>query len=255
MKKLLLAIIILSFLPMIVNARDYVIDCVSENYNEETDDYKHHLQIYHALQINSIAGQKILILKGNNYQYRKWLREYIVDNKKMIIKIPDNDVNNFISSRVYSIDVASVYPVNDKMWDQKNVSSRLKVIAGERHILIVDSNIKRRKLINQVIEDLGYPVTFLSDATEALRIFMAQPANFYMVIANYDYKNFNKTNFVEKLTNISPQTPIIVGGIYNNKKVNEKLFNDFSRMNNVTVRPVILKNLSRLIINLLKDSV
>ncbi|MCD4742558.1 MAG: response regulator [Desulfobacteraceae bacterium] len=253
MKKIILILIILIVSPLTGYARDYVIDIVSENYQEETDDFKHHLQIYHSIQITSIAGQKVLIITGNNYQYRTWLREYIANSKKMIIKIPDKDNNEFISSQAYIIDVTSIYPVNENKWDGQDSSARLKIISGEKHILIVDSNVKRRKLLNQIIRNLGYPVTFLSDSKEALQIFKIQPDNFHMVIANYDMKNFDKINFVEKLSNISPQTPIIVGGAYNNNKINEKLFNDFSMLDNVTIRPIILQDLSKLIVNLLKN--
>ncbi len=255
MKKCICILILILILPVTGLARDYVVDCISENYREETEDLKHHLQIYHSMLINSIAGQKILVIKGNNYQYRIWLREYIVNSKKMIIKVPDDDNNNFISSKAYTIDVTSIYPVNENKWKADDPSARLKVIQGAKHILIVDHNIKRSKLLKQIIKNLGYPVTFLSDSKEALRIFQSQPDNFHMVIANYDPDNFTKIRFIEKLSNISPQTPIIVGGVYNNKKINEKLFNDFSRMDNVTIRPVILENLTKIIINLLKNNV
>lgn len=255
MKKIIIALFIVLIVPITSIARDYVVDCISENYNEETDDFKHHLQIYHSMQITSIAGQKVLIIKGSNYKYRTWLREYIANSKKMIIKIPEKDNNDFISSIAYVIDVTSIYPLDVKNWEDENAPARLKVIKGKKHILIVDSNIKRRKLLNQIIQDLGYPVTFLNDSIEALKIFKVQPDNFHMVIANYDIKNFKKTKFVEKLSNISPQIPIIIGGSYNNKKVNNQLYNDFSRMHNVTIRPVILKDLSKLIISLLQNNV
>ena len=101
--------------------------------------------------------------------------------------------------------------------------------------------------------DLGYPATFLSDSKEALSMFQVQPGNFHMVIVNYDAKNFNKSRFVEKLSSISPQTPILVGGAYNNKTINKKLLNDFSNLDNVIVRSLILKDLSKTIIKLLKN--
>ena len=254
MRKSVLILLVI-IIPLTGFARDYVVDCISENYKEETEDFKHHLQIYHSMHINSIAGQKILIIKGNNYRYRIWLREYIANSKKMIIKVPDEDNNNFISSKAYTIDVTSIYPINENHWKVDDSSARLKIIQGEKHILIVDSNIKRSKLLKQIINNLGYPVTFLSDSIEALRIFQVQPDNFHMVIANYDIDNFTKSRFIEKLSNISPQTPIIVGGAYNNKKINKKLFNDFSRMDNVIVRPVILDDLTKIIINILKNNV
>jgi CheY-like chemotaxis protein len=253
MKKIIVILIVILITSITGFARDYVIDFVSENYQEETDDFKHHLQIYHSIQITSIAGQKVIILKGDNYQYRTWLREYIAKSKKMIIKIPDEDINNFISSKAYVADVTSIYPVNKNKWDNNDSSSRLKVISGEKHILIVDNNIKRKKLLKQIIVDLGYPVTFLSDSKEALKMFQVQPGNFYMVIVNYDTKNFKRSKFVEKLSHISPQTPVIVGGAYNNKKINKKLSNDFSNLDNVIVRSLILKNLSKTITKLLKN--
>lgn len=255
MKKIIIAVFIVLIVPTASIARDYVVNFVSENYREETDDFKHHLQIYHSIQVTSIAGQKILILKGDNYQYRTWLREYIAKNKKMIIKIPDDDNNNFISSKAYLMDVTSVYPVNDGRWDNNDSLSNLKVIEGEKHILIVDSNMKRQKLLKQIIKNIGYAGTFLSDSKEALGMFQVQPGNFHMVIINYDTKNFNKSKFVEKLSSISPQTPIIVGGTYNNKKINKKLLNDYSNLDNVIVKSTILKNLSETINKLLKSNV
>ncbi len=255
MKKFIIIFITLLIFPATGFTRDYVIDFISENYQEETDDFKHHLQIYHSIQVSSIAGQKIIILKGDNYQYRTWLREYIAKSKTMIIKVPDNDVNNFISSKAYITDVTSVYPVNENKWSNPDFPSRLKIIKGKKHILVVDHNKKREKLINQIIQDLGYPTTFLMDSMEALRTFKAQPGNFHMVIANYDIKNLERNEFIGKLANISPQTPIIVGGVYNNKKINKKLVNDFSRMNNIIVKPLILNDLSKTIVKLLKENV
>jgi len=251
MKKIAIIIILLIIIPVTSFARDYVIDFISENYKEETEDYKHHLQIFHSIQINSIAGQKVLILNGDNYQYRKWLRQYISKSKKLIIKIPDDDNSNFISSKAYTIDITSLYPINEANWKADDPLARLKVIQGTRHILILDKNIKRKKLIEQIVQDLGLPMTSLSDSGEALRIFQVQPDSFYMVIANYDSKSFKQTKFIENLANISPETPVILGGVYNNKKINEKLSNDFSRMDNVLVRPMILEELTKVIIQLL----
>lgn len=255
MKKIILIIFFMFLLPTTGMCRDYVVDCITENYKEETQDFKHHLQIYHSMQINSIAGQKLLIIAGKNYRYRTWLREYIANSKKMIIKVPDDDNNNFISSKAYTIDVTSIYPVNEFKWNNKDTPANLKVITGERHILIVDSNIKRRKLLEEVVKDLGYPVTFLGDSQKALRVFQVQPENFYMVIANYNVNNVGEIRFIKKLSKISPQTPVIVGGSYSNKKINEKLVSDFSKMDNVIIRPVILKDLSKIINNILKNNV
>ena len=255
MKKIIIAFFVVLILPINGLTRDYVVNYVSENYQEETDDFKHHLQIYHSIQITSIAGQKVLILKGKNYQYRTWLREYLSKNKTMIIKVPDDDNNNFISSKAYIIDVTSVYPVNENKWNNADSSSRLKVIEGEKHILIVDSNIKRKKLLKQIIQYIGYPTTFIDDPLEALRMFKVQPGNFHMVIVNYAMKNSNKTEFIRTLAIISPQTPIIVGGAHNNKKMNKKLISDFSKMKNILVKPVILDNLSKTINKLLKNNV
>lgn len=251
MKKIIIIFFVILLIPNAVLARDYVIKYISENYQEETEDYKHHLQIYHSIQIKSIAGQKILILKGDNYQYRKWLREYIVNNKTMIIKVPEEDNNNFISSKAYAIDVTSVYPVNETKWDNEDSSASLKVIEGEKHILVVDTNNKRKELLEQIIQKLGYPTTFSDNSNEALRIYKVQPGNFHMIIVNYDMKDANKKEFIEKLSIISPQTPIIVGGVYNDKIINKKLVSDFSNMKNVIVKPVLLNELSKTILILL----
>ncbi len=254
MKKFIFILLSVLFVAYPGFCRDYIIDYLSENYREETEDFKHHLQIYHAIQINSIAGEKILIIKGDNYRYRTWLREYMAKTRKLIIKIPDSDNNNFISSKAYNINVTSIFPIDERKWNEKDTLARLKVIKGKKHILLVDPNTKRKKLVDQVVENIGYPVTFADNFQQALKIFQVQPGNFNMVIANCDVKNFNKFKFVEKLSRISPTIPIIVGGAYNNKKINEKLVKNFANMKNVIVRPVILKDLTRVINNILKKN-
>ncbi len=253
MKNFILALIILISTPTAVMSRDYVVDFLSENYQEETDDFKHHLQIYHSIEINSIAGRKILIVKGKNYRYRTWLREYIAKTNKMIIKIPDDNNSDFISSKAFLIDVTAIYPVNEKFWKNNGLKTDLKAITGEKHILIVDKNIKRQKLLKQIVTDLGYPVTCAMDSKEALILFKVQPDSFLLVIANYGTFNLKKAQFIKQIAILSPATPVIIGGTYNNKNVNDKLSKDFANLDNVIVRSIILKDLSRTIINILNQ--
>jgi hypothetical protein len=49
-----------------------------------------------------------------------------------------------------------------------------------------------------------------------------------MVIVNYDSKDTNRAGFIDKPSIVSPETPIIVDGSYNNKGINKNLARYFS---------------------------
>ncbi len=151
MKKIVLFILLMLLISSSGWATDFMVDFVEENYKETTRAYSNDPLIYHSIQVNSQAGPKLLILIGENPEYRKWLRHYIAGNKRLITRVPDDENDKFISSKAYEIDVTNIHPVNGEKWKSDiSKSDDVAVLVGNRHILVLDSNGKRSQLISGI---------------------------------------------------------------------------------------------------------
>jgi len=237
-------------------ARDFIVEFMEENYRETQAQFSYDPLIYHSMQVNSGVGPKLLILTGNNYNYRKWLRHYIALNKKFITKIPEEQVDQFVSSKAYEIDVTSLHPVNLEKWGK----SSFKVvdpntINGSDHILIVDPNEKRTTLIEIISKKMGYPVIIFKTGREALQMFKLQPDKFSLIIAHHTIQGMPLDEFVDQTLKISHTIPVIIDTGYNDHDMKNRFVSKFSGSSSVHVKPVILKNLQKTIAMLIDKNV
>ena len=112
MKKLYRIGLFLIFFQTPALAGDFIVEYVKENYRETRMPASYSPVIYHSVQVSTKAGPKLLVLKGDAYHYRAWLRQYIAQGKQFIARIPDDRDDLFISSQVFEIDVTDLHPVN-----------------------------------------------------------------------------------------------------------------------------------------------
>lgn len=111
-KTLICLAIIFFFLVQPAWAGDFILEYVAENYKETRASHSYDPVIYHAIQVNTAAGPKMLVLKGEDYHYRSWLRQYIARGKQFIAQIPDEQDHLFVSSKVFDVNVTDIHPVN-----------------------------------------------------------------------------------------------------------------------------------------------
>jgi CheY-like chemotaxis protein len=236
-------------------ARDFIVEFMEENYKETQAQFSYDPLIYHSIQVNSTAGPKILILTGNDYQYRKWLRHYIAQNKQFITKVPDERVDEFISAKAYKIDVTSLHPFNRKKWKKDNLkSSDQSTIEGNNHILIVDPNEKRTHLIQIVLKRMGYQPVIFETGKQALEAFKLQPGKFRMVMTYYTIAGMPSEKLIEQILKLNHDIPIIVDTGYKNQNIKNQFISKFSSFNSVHIKPVILKNLQETIETLIRKN-
>jgi len=257
---ILMFVLIASAMPC--QARDFMVEFVEENYMENQEDYARTPMIYHSFQVRSHAGLKMLVLTGDHPEYRRWLRRYVAQDKGFIVKVPDNENDLFIASKVYEIDVVNVHPYNHTTWSMKgsrvfdtnDVSdTQAWIIAGRGHILVLDQNNKRSELIDNVVKRMGYIGMISGDPEVALGIFRNQPEKFKMIIVNYDIPGMGSEAFVDKLLKIDHKIPILVETGYNNKKLKRQYLSKFSGAGTVTVKPMALNRLQQTIKDLIKS--
>ena len=253
MKKIVFYMFIFVLCTLPCGARDFMVEFVEENYKQTTKAYSNDLYIYHSIQVNSPAGPKLLILTGDNLEYRKWLRYYIAGNKGLIARVPDTENDRFISSKAYEIDVANIHPVNGKKWTSDiPLSEDVAVITGNFNILILDANGKRSQLISKVISNMGYTPIVSQNGAEAVKIFRIQPEKFSMIIANHEIKGMTTQTFVEYILKVDHKIPILVETGYNNQRTKTQFETQFSKSGSVVVKPVALEDLQNTITNLVK---
>jgi len=242
-------------------AFDYIADFIAENYNETADSGEAGApKIYHTIQVDTELGSKILLLKGDDLSYRIWLRQYLVTAKKLIITIPNDQEGLFRVAKLFQIDVNMVHPISGSHWKEgEPVIGEVPAkppYKGKKHILIVEENFKKRSLIEMVVKNLGFPVILASNANDALNIFRQQPDKFNLVIADSGvYQGVSTTILVKNIIETSPDTPVILGTNYKEEKITAMLTDFFAGFSSVIIKPLVLRELPKTILQVLEKKV
>ncbi len=252
-KTILFSIVFFLLIPSFSHARDYMVQFQREYYREQVADSIHHSKLYHALQVDSPSGSKLLVLNGDNPEYRIWLREYLVHYKKLIINVPDSEDENFRTAMEFKINITDVYPIDGKKWKQSESGmGSMPAFKGQKHVLIVDDNMKRRKLQKLIVNNLGYPATLSANGIDALKMFRMQPDKFFMVITENKIPGMSGTDLIKHLVKDNPNLPVILGTGYNRKvKLGNNTGDLFAGANKIIVKSPVLEELSKSIIKLL----
>ncbi|MCF6247421.1 MAG: response regulator [Desulfobacula sp.] len=252
MKKSVLILFILLANWQAAPAQDFLLEYVEENYKETQAEFSYRPLIYHSIQVNSTAGPKMLILGGNNYNYRKWLRYYISKNKQFILKIDQNQLDNFVSSKVFKTDVTTLHPFNKNKWYSGAIAiSESNALKGKNYFLVVDTNNTRNELFRTIAEKMGYRSVFYKTGEEAFNVFKLQPEKFKLIAIYHSNSGMPAEKVVEKIISVKHNVPILINTGYRNKKRKDNFKTKFSAFKFVHIKPVILKNLQKTIKTLL----
>ncbi len=255
MKKYFTFFIWLFILESTCLARDFQVDFIEENYRETPVDFSHQPVIYHSIQVNSNVGPKLLILKGDDLNYRKWLRHYIAQNKKFITKISDEQTDEFISAKAFEIDLKAIHPFNGDKWiNQDDSLSGRGSLEGDNHILIVDPSEKRTQLIQSVVEKMQYRADIFKDGTAALEIFKLHPRKFKMVMIYFDGIGMPSDRFIQEVVKLNQTIPVVLDTGYNNESETNKFISKFSGNGSIHIKPVMLRDLQKTIETLIKKN-
>lgn len=247
-------------LPSTALALDHLADFVSENYKELKTNDADGPKIYHTIQVNTEQGSKVLMLTGKDHEYRKWLRQFLAKYHKLIVTVPDEEVNLFSTSKLFKIEVNNVHPLSGTPWVKPpalaHPSPAPEPFEGEKHVLIVDDDPRKRGLIEMVVRDLGLPVTLAAGAYDGLTIFRNQPDKYQLIIADSDMTGqLSTTSLVKHIIETTPQMRVIVGTDYNEPKMTAMFMEFFSGFSHITVKPLVLEELSKTILQILEKNV
>ena len=83
-------------------------------------------------------------------------------------------------------------------------------LGGTERVFFIDDEDILAELGQRRLERLGYTVTALTDATEALRLFSSDPSRFDLVVTDHTMPTFTGLYLVQEFLKIRPDIPIIL---------------------------------------------
>ncbi|MCP4021960.1 MAG: response regulator, partial [Desulfobacteraceae bacterium] len=169
--------------------------------------------------------------------------------------IPDDNNDQFISSKAYELDIGQLHPFNGPKWDSaESRAFSMATLKGKNHILIVDADEKRSRLIKTVVTKMGYTATLSKNGIDALNSFKIQPEKFRMIITHHQIPGMKSEEFIKKIIKINHKIPVVVETGYRNTKVQNRFATQFEGTSSVTIKPVVLRDLRNTIQKLIKNN-
>ncbi|MCF8129436.1 MAG: response regulator [Deltaproteobacteria bacterium] len=101
-------------------------------------------------------------------------------------------------------------PLIEKPNDTESIERNVNYETGNEHILLVDDEKPILHVEKQMLERLGYHVTFRTNGLDALETFAANPNSYDMVISDMSMPNITGDKLAQKLISIRPDIPIII---------------------------------------------
>jgi CheY-like chemotaxis protein len=99
------------------------------------------------------------------------------------------------------------------LMDQKFETERGEssgIVGGKERILFVDDEKNLVQLGTELLTSLGYEVTGRTSSVEALKLFMAKPDSFDIVITDMTMPNMTGVDLAREMMSIRPDLPIIL---------------------------------------------
>ena len=103
--------------------------------------------------------------------------------------------------------------------------------------------------MKQMLERLGYTISFRTGTIDALEAFRANPKQYDLVITDYTMPNMTGTELAAAILNIRPDIPIIICTGFSEQFPNQTTRS--SNITNVLMKPVTLQDLSHTVSNAL----
>lgn len=248
----IILVVQLCFAMANVSASDFIVDYYAEQYNEKLLDYGNELKIYHTLQIKTPFGSKLLILDGDDMEYRNWLRKYLSYENTVLVSVLDKDDQSFIDSKVFTVDVKQVHSVETQKWkEKKDEALAATPYKGKKHILLVDDNVKRLTLTKDVIENLGYPVIARQTSQDALVTFSFRPDKFNLLITNFSMPSMTGVQLAQSVMAIEPKLPVLFSLEYGQKLTDDMQKECTKLTGNYTIKEILLRETGDTIRNIL----
>lgn len=116
---------------------------------------------------------------------------------------------------------------------------------GSERVLLVDDEEQVVKMLQEMLDYLGYSVVDLTDSVEALRLFTERPGDFDVVITDQTMPHLTGADLAAKIIEIRPDLPVIICTGYSEAFTEEKARE--LGISKYLMKPVTIGDLSRAI--------
>lgn len=99
-------------MPCRVAAKDYRVVFIKEQFKETKAESQNPKDIYHTWYVTSDAGDKLLVLQGEDAIRRNWLREFSQQFDQFLVQVPDAETGAFESHTIFKINVDNIHPID-----------------------------------------------------------------------------------------------------------------------------------------------
>jgi PAS domain S-box-containing protein len=117
-----------------------------------------------------------------------------------------------------------------------------EIPCGNEKILFVDDEAVLARLWKNILENLGYSVSMMTDSTEAFRLFYSDPEYFDLIITDMTMPGITGAKLVKSIRNIRPDIPVIICTGYSENINEEKATN--MGINAFILKPLVTRELA-----------
>ncbi|MBC8438689.1 MAG: PAS domain S-box protein [Deltaproteobacteria bacterium] len=142
-------------------------------------------------------------------------------------------------------------PVEKNSPEEQARHSTAKIQGGTEHILLVDDEEAILTMEKQVLERLGYKVTYRTSSLEALEAFRANPNKFDLVITDMAMPNMPGDKLSVELTKIRSDIPILLCTGFSETMSEEKA--ESIGIKGFLMKPIVMKDLAQKIREVLDE--
>jgi PAS domain S-box-containing protein len=117
-----------------------------------------------------------------------------------------------------------------------------EIVGGNEKILFIDDEAALARLWKNILENLGYSVSMMTDSTEAFRLFYSDPDYFDLVVTDMTMPGITGAKLVKSIRNIRHDIPVIVCTGYSENINEEKAVN--MGINAFILKPLVTRELA-----------
>lgn len=133
-------------------------------------------------------------------------------------------------------------PITKKRSEAEHVQTEA-LPSGSEHILVVDDEPTIAKMIQHMLERLGYHVTIRTNSMEVLELFRMKSTDFDLVITDMTMPGMTGDKLAEQLMIIRPEIPVMLYTGYNNK-ISYKIASEIG-IKGFAYKPVVKSDLAK----------
>ena len=134
------------------------------------------------------------------------------------------------------------FPIEKSSFEEQSIQTEEPVRGGTEQILLVDDELVIMKMLQQILERLGYKVTSHTSSIETLEIFHTSPDKFDMVITDMAMPNMPGDKLSAELIKIRPDIPILICTGFSEKMTEEKVAS--MGIKDFILKPIVMKDLA-----------